>query len=751
MSFGYDPKGYLSSVTDATKRTCSFSYAPNPSCGTQYTGDKRRLYGITCAAESGGALASVQYCYDADGNLGDAASNGRGEHYGYSSFTYTDPALEGLKDTNLESTLTLGGVLTKFTYYEGEDEVDVGLRDGNKVRARELVETISLPKIVNPDGQIFAPEVGILYNTSTRSITNLHGGPDKTYTLNQYGNPRKIEEARGKTSEFDWSVDSQSTAGGDNVLNRRAIKQSPTATIETTFGYDDQGRVTSETGPGARHVTQTWDRFGQLKTRTDSRGVSESWDYDTTTGFLKSYTDPKNTITTFTPDPVHLGLPLTLSIAGTNPAFVVTFAYDDHGNPKSATVTGSPALPRVTSYDERGFLLSETDPAGNTTTYGYQHDQVDSITLPPVEQTECGDAVNVTIQRKYDLDGNLEYEVDRNGVRLDYAYTGAGLVSKITRKLQFDGPEDASRTFNYYPSGNLRNESDWEGELTAYTYDELGLRTSVTNREDEVMTIVPDFVGNPLSITDFGQLLTGYTYDLLNRERTRTPVCPNDACGTLKTDYLETGGSVLDAWSVQITDEDNRITKTTYDANGNLVKRVNKEGKESALEYDVRNQLTKFTDEDRMVTSFEYDVLGRRKAIVRKGLDGSQTPLRVELDPDPNGNTRKVSRWRKPGDDSTREDEGTKFDAWNRPVERTFGSYKECLAYDGEGNLIVQQRQVDGKTLERNWHRDRLGIVSKYTDSELGAKHRKRQAGDQRRRAEHRVDAEAGRPGAVPG
>ena len=197
--------------------------------------------------------------------------------------------------------------------------------------------------------------------------------------------------------------------------------------------------------------------------------------------------------------------------------------------------------------------------------------------------------------------------------------------------------------------GQLTAVTDALGQVTAYTYDEMGKRVTQTDADGrttrsqydalgrptkrilplgQAQTFVYDLLGKVSSKTDFGGKTTTYRYDSLNRLIGKTPDPSLDEPPVTFT-YSATGrrASMADASGLTTYAYDARdrlIAKTTprgvlsysYDATGNVlsIRSSNVEGAEVDYAYDALNRLAGVTDghlpAGNNVTAYDYDANG---------------------------------------------------------------------------------------------------------------------------------------------
>jgi YD repeat-containing protein len=189
-----------------------------------------------------------------------------------------------------------------------------------------------------------------------------------------------------------------------------------------------------------------------------------------------------------------------------------TNTYDDDGHLTSVTVadpTGGDASRTVTTaYNDHGQAASSTDAAGATTTFGYDAYGNKTTTVDPAgTETDTsydpnhrpltstlkgftGDPANpgtptdlVVSSHAYDPAGRLASVTDAMGWITAYTYTDNGLVSTVTRT---DPTTDPARSFvkqanSYDAAGHLtQQKTNNNATVTTYTVDTAGRTTATT-------------------------------------------------------------------------------------------------------------------------------------------------------------------------------------------------------------------------------------------------------------------------------
>ncbi len=369
------------------------------------------------------------------------------------------------------------------------------------------------------------------------------------------------------------------------------------------------------------------------------------------------------------------------SITGHKPT--VTFpnggvASAHFGSLNANILSRTDSLGRKTTFthaaDGAGFLASETDPRGLTTSY-------------------TRDTFGRRLTTTY-ADGTVEtYTRDAKGQPLTKTLTGPGIAARTTtwtrdansRPTRIDHPDGSHETFTYNAFGQplthrMRNggtetmtydatglmltQTDAEGNTTTYTYNAAGLVASVTNargfttsftydeRGQLTQETYPDASSVAYEYDDFGNRtvridelnhLWTYTYDEFDRMLTSTDqlsrtttydysLVPGSSCGSCNvTDKptritLASGKKIERTYDVEwqmLTETvgagtaDAATTAYTYDDGGNVLTITDPRGEVWTSTYDNRNRRLTAKDPLNDTTTWTYDAEGNALTVTR--------------------------------------------------------------------------------------------------------------------------------------
>ncbi len=274
----------------------------------------------------------------------------------------------------------------------------------------------------------------------------------------------------------------------------------------------------------------------------------------------------------------------------------------------------------VTSYDgvdrplKKALTASGTTYA--TTTYGYDHQRLDTVTV-----AMNGQGADRTTK---------------------YSYDNADRQTKVTNAYGTAEQSD-SLTISYMPNGNTATQMDANGNVTTYGYDGLDRVTTVTYPGGSYDQATYDANGNVTSrrLRD-GQVLS-YQYDALNQLTYEDN--PNTNVAEVDVGYsYDLNGRLLSAgdqngWTKtfgydalsRATNQSSNVSSTTlqYDAAGRMTRQAWADGFFVTYEYNVAGQMTLIRENGGLaLASFAYDDLGRRTSLTR----GNGTVTTYEYD-----------------------------------------------------------------------------------------------------------------------
>lgn len=224
-------------------------------------------------------------------------------------------------------------------------------------------------------------------------------------------------------------------------------------------------------------------------------------------------------------------------------------------------------------YDERGNLVTYTDPDGLETRYVYSDDLAVSRTLPDGQTTEF----------QYTPEGALASAKYPSGRALSLDYDGRGRIKAI-----YD-PQGLHASFEYDEQDNIVTETGRFGERTRYTYDPAGRVVTVTD---------------PLGRT------LGYSFDALGRSVAR--YFPDGTYTQRSFDAL--GRAIYER------DPLGGVTAAERAGTHSLVKKTLQDGRAWALRFDTLERVRSITNPKQETWEYRYDRASR--VVEEKTFDG---------------------------------------------------------------------------------------------------------------------------------
>ncbi|MFJ9909188.1 RHS repeat-associated core domain-containing protein [Streptomyces sp. NPDC101152] len=515
-------------------------------------------------------------------------------------------------------------------------------------------------------------ETDTAYDTAGRvASTTSISGVTAHYTYDALGRTHTAADTTGDTTTYTYDL-------RDDVIKTVLPDQSAqTATYDAagrktaTANLDSAGNVLSST-------SATYTDNGELQTTTDARQHTTSYEYDAL-GELTKQTEPVSDTGSITTKYGYdaAGHPTAYTDGNGDTTY---YTYNSLGLPASkeipAVVGYTSDADRTTSYtyDERGRLVTQTDPGGVTLTNTY--DALDDLTT----QTGTGaDATTADRQFTYSLNGHLV--ASAIGGTWEYYNTNA-LGDILTTSGQA-----GSSTFTYNADESPATRTDASGTNT-YTYDTDGrLNTDTDAATSTTLAYQYNSLSQPKSVT-YGSAadVRNYGYDTLHR---------------LTSDTLTTAsGATVAKVAYDYDKNDNLTTKTTTGVQG---------ASANTYTYDYANRLTSQTSGS-TTAGYTYDADGNR---LTAGSTTYTYNARDQLTSDGTLNYSYTARGTLASKDST----AYTFDAYGQQITAGATNYtydalgraitagSTTLAYSGTDNTVAS----DGRS---TYSRDPSGALT---------------------------------------
>lgn len=509
-----------------------------------YTYDSRgRVLSVTDG--SGGV---TDYAYDPTGNLTTVtapANNSAGTRpvtsYGYDSAgrvtSVTDPL----------------GQVSSYTY-----------------DALDRILTVTLPKPVTGSPLNFV---------TTYSYDNFESASGLTFTHVTDPNGALTKQGYDQLGRLRKSIDALGNATTYNYTGNRLTSVTDANNNVTSYEYF-KGRLAATVFPDGSRETYTYYNDNQLKTKTDRKNQTITYEYDYAKRLSKKIY-PNGTYIRYT---YHGQKLIEVYDTSVSPAETHTFSYDS-----SFRLTSNTQATRGTigySYIPSDAVATMTVTGGPTTNYSYYPDgSLDTIVWSPVSGQ---------FKYNYRLNGQYQTITFPNGQTRNFAYDNQGRVTQIS---------------NLHPTAGNLATYDYAYDLNhaTGTYTMLGQRVSMTANvpaqgfTNALHKYYYDAnyqltrVDYPAAVPFNGEVHS-WTYDAIGNRLSST------VNGTTTSyAYQKIGTNPLN-WQRLTSDG---VNSYSYDANGSAITRGG-----DSFGWDYESRMNSVSGET--TASYKYDYQGRR-------------------------------------------------------------------------------------------------------------------------------------------
>ncbi|MBB2947666.1 RHS repeat-associated protein [Actinoplanes lutulentus] len=458
-----------------------------------------------------------------------------------------------------------------------------------------------------PSGQLFSPladtaipnatryiyddmgrvveEIPVLDGTDTPARgTKYQYGADWSTVINPAGSAsyRMFNDALGRTTRVDTFTNTARTTFTTMryEYNSRGYMVKATNSADTahpwTWSYDLRGRLVSATDPDTGTTTNTYDKFDQVVTTTNARGVVVWNEYDALARpkqqrlggkdgtLLADYTYDKATngkglpttvtrytdglgytqsISGFTPDyqPTATTISIPASVAttwGLKSSYSYNYSYTDTG------LTETASLPAVGSLPAEKLLVRYTNDGLPLSVSGKDWYGAETVYSP------SGQVLRSTL-------GAQPYRV---WATAGYDEASGALTKQMTHREQLGSSNTylvSSRSYGYDDAGNvtaIREQAAATAERQCFTYDTIGQLTKAWTSKDQATCAagpISSGVVNAVAGADGAGYWQEYEYDLrgnrtklVERNLTGNPAADSAAITSTTTyDYGKADGS----------------------------------------------------------------------------------------------------------------------------------------------------------------------------------------------------------------
>ncbi|MGW0063954.1 LamG-like jellyroll fold domain-containing protein [Streptosporangium sandarakinum] len=388
-----------------------------------------------------------------------------------------------------------------------------------------------------------------------------------------------------------------------------------------------------------------YDAAGNLTKQVKGGKATTEYVYDAASRLTSTTFDPATLKrkTTLEYDAANNVTKKTLTGAGTTRTESTLYAYNALNQVTRQTVeNGDDDLVSTSTYDDRGLLITTTDPRGNASgataadfTTEMRYDiagQLVEKTSPRVKVEKTGSAADGRPTEKYGYDtaGLPTQTVDAEGRKLTSAFDKTGrLVSATSPPYTPPGGEAVTPKvgIEYDAAGRKTKVTDERGYVTSTEYDALGNPVRVTDPGPSgpggQWVTQFDLLGEPLATIDPTGARDEATYDDLGRKITETRIerRPTTAAYTTTLSY-DTAGNLTKSVA-----PDNKVTGYEVNAAGEVTASTDPNLNKSTVAYDLAGRTVKVTDPLKNATEAVYDLAGRQTGA--KDLDATGAVVRT--------------------------------------------------------------------------------------------------------------------------
>jgi len=250
------------------------------------------------------------------------------------------------------------------------------------------------------------------------------------------------------------------------------------------------------------------------------------------------------------------------------------------------------------AYDNSGNLISVTDSTGQVFNYKYENKKFPHLITQIVYVSESSSNQTVTRNFRYDENGLVIYQKEKEGVEISYAYgrNATDPENNFSTKVTF---KNKGVTLEEMDEFFIKNRSD--GSKYLYKHDSKGPTGNL------ITTFTP-CCGKPSQIVRNGET-TNFKYDAEGFLTEKVGPFQN-----LKIEYNP-------KWKKISKIVQNGLTSSfEYDSRGNLVRATNSRKEQVSLKYDRYGKITEMVDGNSNLLSFKYGPIGKPTFISQKGI-----------------------------------------------------------------------------------------------------------------------------------
>ncbi len=605
IAFSYGGNNYVSQVTDTIGRTITFSYNANNQLASIVSGTRTWTLGytgsqLTSISDPLSRVTTLQYVGTSGANAWLLSAvlwpTGGKVTYAYGSApvgTEVSTYYATSRNVYYDSTHLSESQSTSYSITNGlVIWSNSTISDGTTTRSylnHNFQSSKNLMKIYAKDGtgtlqritEIDSDTSGRANETKTMSPS----GSVLVYSISSYdnwGNLIYSKDNIGQQKWFSYANTNSANSFGSSGCTTSFYSQTISSNIHDLM----VGSCEYQNGPGTPQQQAYFNYDSNGNRLEDKVSHNGAW-----------------LLTDFT----HDSYGNTLSVKNANGVYTYlrySSTYSSAYRTKTSALAGTQNVTTTYTYDTaKGFLLSQTDPNGQTTSY--QYDALGRMTL--VTYPAVG-GLSATKQYSYDDTNNVVAITDENGHVTKGYFDGLARETKIEHWNGSSVYSSESYTFNWVDvvatkttaTGNTYTYSyDWSGRLTKLTnpdttyettsYDDVNNLKTVADENGHQRVYALDWNQRLVSVKEYNSsttyYLTSYSYDLSG-----STLAVTDAKGQT-TSYLYDDLNRL----TRTTFPDTKIETRSYDSVGNLLTRVTANGSTVSYAYDSLKRLTQVT------------------------------------------------------------------------------------------------------------------------------------------------------------
>lgn len=398
-------------------------------------------------------------------------------HYGESAFR---EALTGISRHD-----SLGNVVRAGTYrYDGNGKA-ISTEAAGATNKFDLSWTAQSETVV--DTTVLSP-LGTASQVRYSKISNVW----KPVWSSQAAGAGCSASTQATSYDVNGNVESETDFNGNRVCKAHDLTRNlESVRVEGLAGTATCSAVTGSgaTVPsGARKISTQWHPDWRLETRrADPKKI--------TTFVYNGQPDPTNgnAVASCAPGAALLpdGKPIVVLCKTVEQA-----TTDADGSQGFAAAATGPARITSATYNQRGQVLTRTDPRNFTTTYAY-YATTTADSMPGDLQSITNPAGHVTQYTRFDKAGRVLRMVEANGIATDTTYNPRGWVTAVTVTPSTGTPQ--TTTYTHTETGKLSTVTLPDGTTMSYAYDASQRLTGVTDGSGNSVTYTLDNAGNRTS------------------------------------------------------------------------------------------------------------------------------------------------------------------------------------------------------------------------------------------------------------